>query len=226
MPAAPEGGAGKGPPFRFYGRRHGKRASPRQQRLIDEFLPRMAPDPAALPEGNIWLEIGSGGGEHLVAQALAHPEVTFIACEPFLEGVAKTLSVIEEQVIRNVLLHGDDARPFLEALPEACIDRCFILFPDPWPKTRHNKRRFVSTENLDRLARIIRPGATLRIATDHMDYARWILAYVLAHPAFEWTAECADDWRRAPADHVRTRYQQKASDKGDRALFFEFVRRA
>lgn len=226
MPAESEGGAAKGPPFRFYGRRHGKKASPRQQRLIDELLPRVAPDPDNLPEGPVWLEIGSGGGEHLVAQAQARPDVSFIACEPFLEGVAKTLTAVEEQNIGNIRLHGDDARPFLEALPPACIDRAFILFPDPWPKTRHNKRRFVGAENLDRLARILKRGAPLRIATDHMDYARWILGHVLAHPAFEWTAECADDWRLPPADHVRTRYEQKARDKGDLPLYFEFARRA
>lgn len=226
MPAGPEGGAGKGPPFRFYGRRHGKKASPRQIGLIENVLPRITPDPSDLPGRPLWLEIGSGGGEHVVAQARANPDITIIACEPFLEGVAKTLTAVEEQAIGNLLLHGDDARPFLEALPEDCIDRCFILFPDPWPKTRHNKRRFIGPENLDRLARIMKPGARLRVGTDHMDYARWILAHVLAHPAFLWTAQKADDWRRAPADHVETRYERKARDKGDTPLFFEFVRRA
>jgi tRNA (guanine-N7-)-methyltransferase len=226
MPAGPEGGAAKGPPFRFYGRRHGKKASPRQLKLMETVLPRVTPDPASLPESPLWLEIGSGGGEHLVRQALAHPDVTIIACEPFLEGVAKTLTAIEEQSISNILLHGDDARPFLEALSPGCIDRCFVLFPDPWPKSRHNKRRFIGPDNLDRLARILKPGAHLRIGTDHMDYARWILAHVLAHPAFEWTAERADDWRLSPADHHETRYERKARDKGDKPLFFEFVRRA
>jgi len=226
MPAASDDSRTGGPPFRFYGRRHGKKASPRQIGLIENLLPRLAPDPASLPEGPLWLEIGCGGGEHLCAQARANPDVTLLGCEPFLEGVAKTLTTIEEEGIGNILMHGDDARPLLEALPEACFDRGFILFPDPWPKTRHNKRRFVSRENLDRLARVLKPGAPLRIGTDHMDYARWILAHLLAHDSFDWTAERADDWRIAPADHFETRYERKARNKGDKPVFFEFVRRA
>ncbi|WP_417519081.1 tRNA (guanosine(46)-N7)-methyltransferase TrmB [Minwuia sp.] len=218
--------ASKGPPFRFYGRRQGKKQSRRQNDLLAELLPRLTPDPDHLPDGDIWLEIGCGGGEHIVSQAAANPDVTLLGCEPFLEGVAKTLTEIEERDLHNVLLHGDDARPLLEAMPEACIARTFILFPDPWPKTRHNKRRFINPENLDRLARVIRPGAGLRIGTDHMDYARWILRHLLDHPAFEWTAERADDWRQSPADHFETRYERKARDKGDRPVFFEFVRRA
>lgn len=225
MPAASDDGPAKGPPFRFYGRRRGKPPSPRQQRLLDELLPRLTPDPGNLPDGPLWLEIGSGGGEHLTAQAARNPDITLIGCEPFLEGAAKTLSVIETDGLDNIRLHADDARPFLEGMPAHCIDRAFILFPDPWPKLRHHKRRIVSNENLDRLARIIKPGAPLRIATDHMDYARWILSHMLAHPGLEWTAERADDWRLPPADHVETRYERKARDKGDLPLFFDFRRR-
>ncbi|WP_416897043.1 MAG: tRNA (guanosine(46)-N7)-methyltransferase TrmB [Minwuia sp.] len=226
MPARSDTDRPAGPPFRFYGRRRGKRPSRRQEELLESLLPQLGPDPARLPEGTLWLEIGAGGGEHLCAQAAKNPDVTLIGCEPFLEGVAKTLATVEEQELGNVRLHAEDARPFLEALPEASIERCFLLFPDPWPKLRHHKRRFVNPANLDRLARVIRPGGQFRIATDHMDYARWILPRMLAHPAFEWTAERADDWRCPPADHVTTRYQQKAEEKGDWPLFFDFLRGA
>lgn len=217
-------GRADGPPYRFYGRRRGKRLSPRQERLIDELLPGLAPDPSRLPEGPLWLEIGSGGGEHLTAQAAAHPDVTLIGCEPFLEGVAKTLGAIEDEGLENVLLLDDDVRPLLDGLPDASLDRCFILFPDPWPKLRHHKRRIVSRENLDSLARVLKPGAELRIATDHMDYARWILRHLLVHPAFDWPARRPDDWRLPPAGHRRTRYEAKALEKGDRPLYFRFTR--
>lgn len=216
----------KGPPFRFYGRRHGKKLSRRQERLLDEVLPGLTCDPAHLPEGDIWLEIGSGGGEHLIARAEANPEVTLIGCEPFIEGVAKTLTAIDERGLTNVRLLADDARPFLEAMPPASVSQAFVLFPDPWPKSRHNRRRFIEPDNLDRLARVLKPGAELAIATDHMDYARWILAHVLAHAAFDWTADRADDWRLPPAGHFETRYERKARDRGDKPLFFQFLRRA
>lgn len=218
------------PTFRFYGRRHGKRLSPRQLALLDEVLPRLAPvvDGDRLvelpPHRVLWLEIGFGGGEHLLAQAAAHPEKLLVGCEPFVEGVAKALSGIVDRGLDNVLIHAEDARPLLELLPRAAVERVFVLFPDPWPKRRHHKRRFVSRDNLDRLARVMAPGAILRVATDHMDYARWILAETLAHPAFEWTAETADDWRRPPPDHVTTRYEAKLL-AGSRPLFFEFRRR-
>lgn len=216
--------ASDGPPYRFYGRRRGKRLSPRQESLVETLLPKLSPAPESLPAGPVWLEIGSGGGEHLVARAAARPDITLIGCEPFLEGVAKTLGAIEDEGLDNVRLHADDVRPLLDAMPDGCIDRCFILFPDPWPKLRHHKRRIVSRENLDSLARVMKPDAELRIATDHMDYARWILRHLLDHPAFNWPAERADDWRLPPDDHVRTRYESKALAKGDRPVYFRFRR--
>ncbi len=215
-----------GPPFRFYGRRHGKKPSARQEDLVENLLPKVAIDPANLPDTPLWLEIGCGGGEHLIGRALANPDITLLGCEPFMEGVAKILTQVHERTLTNVRVHADDARPLLEDLPTECIDRAFILFPDPWPKRRHNKRRFISNANLDRLARIMKPGSHVGIATDHMDYARWILAHFLDHPVFDWTAERADDWRLAPEGHVQTRYQQKGLEKGDAPVFFDFVRRA
>jgi len=220
-----------GPRFRFYGRRHGKRLSPRQLSLIEDLLPDLAPLTDGtrlvdLPAGRpLWLEIGFGGGEHLLAQAAARPDALLIGCEPFIEGVAKALGGIADGGLDNVLVHADDARPLLEALPAGVLSRVFLLFPDPWPKRRHHKRRFVSPENLDRLARAMAPGATLRVATDHMEYGRWILAEALAHAGFEWTAERADDWRRPPGDHVTTRYEAKLLT-GHRPVFLEFRRTA
>ncbi|MDF1719862.1 MAG: tRNA (guanine(46)-N(7))-methyltransferase TrmB [Minwuia sp.] len=215
-------------PYRFYGRRQGKKRSARQQHLLDDVLPRFRADPADPTEGcagdtPVWLEIGFGGAEHLVGQAVANPDVRLIGCEPFLEGVVKALDGIEAAALRNVRIHDEDVRPLLDQLPDACIDRVFILFPDPWPKTRHHKRRIVSDTTLDSLARVMRPGAMLRIATDHMGYGRWILFHVLRHPAFRWTADSVRDWLDVPPDHVTTRYQSKLL-AGSTPLFLAFDR--
>jgi tRNA (guanine-N7-)-methyltransferase len=214
-------------PYRFYGRRQGKKRSERQQHLLDDLLPRVAVDAASVGSESrpVWLEIGFGGAEHLLGQARANPDILLIGCEPFLEGVAKALDGIEGEGLRNVRLHAEDVRPLLDSLPDRLLDRVFILFPDPWPKTRHHKRRLVSTATLDKLARLMRDGARLRIATDHMDYARWILFRGLRHPAFEWTAERVADWLDVPSDHVTTRYQSKLL-AGSRPVFLEFRRRA
>lgn len=214
-------------PYRFYGRRQGKKRSERQQHLLDDLLPRVSVDPERVGSESrpVWLEIGFGGAEHLLGQARANPDILLIGCEPFLEGVAKALDGIEGEGLGNVRLHAEDVRPLLDSLPDRLLDRVFILFPDPWPKTRHHKRRLVSTATLDKLARLMRDGARLRIATDHMDYARWILFRGLRHPAFEWTAERVADWLDVPPDHVTTRYQSKLL-AGSRPVFLEFRRRA
>ncbi len=215
-------------PYRFYGRRQGKKRSARQQHLLDDVLPRFRVDPANPREGcadgkPLWLEIGFGGAEHLIGQAKAHPDVCLIGCEPFLEGVVKALEGLEAEGLDNVRIQDEDVRHLLAQLAEACIDRTFILFPARWPKTRHHKRRIVSTPTLDSLARVMRPGATLRIATDHMGYGRWILFHVLRHPAFRWTAERVGDWLDVPPDHVTTRYQSKLL-AGSIPLFLTFER--
>ena len=178
-------------PYRFYGRRQGKKRSDRQQHLLDSVLPRVSVAPESLGSDGrqVWLEIGFGGAEHLLGQARANPDVHLIGCEPFLEGVVKALDGIEGEGLAN-----------------------------------HHKRRLVSTATLDSLARVMRDGASLRIATDHMEYARWILSHCLRHPAFEWTAERVADWREVPADHVTTRYQSKLL-AGSEPLFLTFRRR-
>ena len=161
---------------------------------------------AALPAGGVWLEVGFGAGEHLVWQAEHHPEVGLIGCEPFINGVAKCLAHIERTGVTNVRLFTDDARFVMAALPAASLSRAFVLFPDPWPKSRHHKRRFVQRDNLDVLARLMLPGAELRLATDDPSYLPWMVQHACTHPAFEWLAERGADWRGRPDDWPPTRY--------------------
>ncbi|MBC7768872.1 MAG: tRNA (guanosine(46)-N7)-methyltransferase TrmB [Phycisphaerales bacterium] len=155
------------------------------------------------------LEIGFGGGEHLVAQAAAHPEQRFIGVEPFLNGVASCLRHIEESGAQNIRLHQGDARDVIARLPDAALDRVYILFPDPWPKTRHHKRRLIQRDFLGELARVMKPGAEVRFATDWANYAAWTLEHFTRDARFHWLAEQASDWRAAWPGHVATRYEQK-----------------
>ena len=186
----------------------------------------------------MWLEIGFGGGEHLVWQARANPGVGLIGCEPFQDGVVKVLSAIEDRcsaipsptpgeggrALANIRVLADDARPLLRWLPSASIGRAFVLFPDPWPKARHRKRRIVSEATLGELARVLRPGAELRLATDDGDYAGAMLLAIGRQAYFQWTANGPDDWRRRPADWPATRYEEKALREGRRCYFLSFHR--
>ena len=224
------------PPRRtLYGRRQGPKLRAAAVTLLDSVLPDVAftvtpgtpLDPRALfadPPRALRLEIGFGGGEHLAAQAATHPEIGFLGVEPFLNGVAKLLRAVQTERLANVRVLRDDARLLLDVLPTACLDRADILFPDPWPKLRHHKRRIVNARTLAELARVIRPGGTLRLATDDADYARWMLAAVLAEPRFAWTAERASDWREPPADWAPTRYEAKARLAGRRPVFLALRR--
>ena len=171
------------------------------------------------------LEIGFGGGEHLVAQANARPQWRFIGVEPFLNGVGSCLRHIEESGVQNVRLHMGDARDVVSRLPDACLDLVYILFPDPWPKLRHHKRRLIQADFIEALARVMKPGAELRFATDWADYADWTLELFLKSPSFSWLAERADDWRKPWPGHVTTRYEEKRL--GDCApIWFRFQRGA
>lgn len=213
--------------LRSFGRRRGRKRSPRQEKLMGEVLPRFAVDvaqPLLGTSSEVWLEIGFGGGEHLVWQAAQNPGITVIGCEPFEDGVVKVLSVVEAGGLANIRLHVDDCRPLLRALPPASISRAFILFPDPWPKRKHVKRRLVSTHLLDLLARVMKPGAELRLGTDIGDYARTMLIALMAHPSFRWTAEGPADWSVRPADWPQTRYEAKAIREGRRGYFLRVVR--
>jgi tRNA (guanine-N7-)-methyltransferase len=203
---------------------------------MDETLPRFAigldaglTRPRDLfdpPVDRLWLEIGFGTGEHLAAQARNHRNIGMIGCEPFLNGVATLVEEIDRDALHNIRIFPDDARDLLDALPDASIARCFILFPDPWPKRRHHRRRFISAENLDSLARVLRDGAELRLASDHRDYIRWMLFHTLGHGAFEWTARGPADWRERPDDWPATRYQAKAVARGDECTYLRFLRRS
>jgi tRNA (guanine-N7-)-methyltransferase len=218
------------PPLRSYGRLKSRTIKPRQAALMETLLPKLrAPpggfDPRALMPGaaEVWLEIGFGGGEHLAAQAARRRDVLFLGAEPFQNGVASALRHIDEQGLQNVRLHDGDARELLARLPDASLTRVFILFPDPWPKARHHKRRLLQADVARELARLLKPEGRLRFASDWADYVDFSLARLLATPGLAWTAERAADWREPPADHVTTRYEEKRL--GDCApVFLEFVR--
>jgi tRNA (guanine-N7-)-methyltransferase len=221
---------GPGARLRSYGRIKARAVKPRQAALIDTLLPTLALptgpiDPLQLmPDAlEVWLEIGFGGGEHLAQQAARRGDVLVLGVEPFINGLASALRHIDERGLGNVRLGGGDARDVLALLPAASLDRMFILFPDPWPKARHHKRRLIQADVVAELARTLKPGGRLRLATDWKDYAVWCLERMLKSPAFVWTAERADDWRDPPSDHVTTRYQTKRL--GDCApVFLDFVR--
>jgi tRNA (guanine-N7-)-methyltransferase len=221
----------------FHGRHRGRPLKPSQKRLLSERLPDLR---IALPDGegtldprtlfatdvaDVWLEIGFGAGEHLAAQAAAHPEHGFMGCEPFINGVAALLRSADDQNLTNLRIFPDDARLLLAALAPATIGRAFVLFPDPWPKARHKKRRIVSTNTVPGLARVLEDGAQLRFATDDPDYCRSTLALLWRHAEFDWPARRAADWRNRPGDWPATRYEAKARAAGRAPVFLSFTRR-
>jgi tRNA (guanine-N7-)-methyltransferase len=219
----------------IFGRRRGRGLRSKQKARIGELLPRLALtipragllEPRAAfssPTRPVWLEIGFGGGEHLAVQAECHPEISLIGCEVFEPGIAKLLGHIECRRLDNIRIFANDARLMIVALPPASIDRIFILFPDPWPKRRHENRRLVSRQTLDALAEIMTNGAELRIATDDDHYCTWILERVTEHPCFEWLAQRRHEWANRPKDWPPTRYEEKARVAG-RALAFLSLRR-
>jgi tRNA (guanine-N7-)-methyltransferase len=220
----------------FFGRRKGHKLRPNQARLMETLLPQLAidlslPAPAELsklfsvPVGETALEIGFGGGESMVEQAQAHPRMGMIGVEPFVNGMAKALSAIESGGLQNIRLHFDDATGLIAWLPEACLSRVDLIHPDPWPKRRHWKRRFVQDSTVAQFARVLRQGGELRFATDIADYAAWTLQHLLRSPAFDWTAQCADDWRQPWPGFTPTRYHAKAARQQRTSCFLIFRRR-
>jgi tRNA (guanine-N7-)-methyltransferase len=219
----------------IYGRRTGHRLRPGRRRLLDELLPKLQVslpadgplDPARLfahhPE-RLWLEIGFGGGEHLAAQAESHPEIGLLGCEPFVSGVARLLSLIAARDLINVRLFTDDARLLMRALPDGCLERIFVLFPDPWPKTRHHKRRIVNATSAAEFVRLLASGGEVRLATDDMSYARAMLLVLRRRPELRWQARRAQDWRARPPDWPMTRYEGKALAGGRPCVYLRFVR--
>jgi tRNA (guanine-N7-)-methyltransferase len=219
----------------FFGRRKGHPLKPRQAALFEALLPRIAldlgkPAPASLATlfggriDELRLEIGFGGAEHLIAQAQSNPQIGFIGTDAFVNSVAKALTAIDAKAVGNIRLYFGDASELLDWLPDGMIARADLLYPDPWPKRRHWKRRFIQDHSLKRLARILKKSGELRFATDIADYADYVLARVLRSTDFEWTAECADDWREPWPDFAGTRYEAKAKREGRTPAYFIFRR--
>lgn len=217
----------KPPPDRLYGRARGHKLRPRQERLLEVTLPRLAL-PEALPSGPLWLEVGFGGGEHALAQVRAHPEATLIACEVFENGICSLLSALVPEgdealapLPPNLRLWTDDARVLLRTLPDACLDRLFLLFPDPWPKARHAKRRFVHPAMLPLLARVLKPGATWRVASDDPTYQAWVRDVMAEQTLFDGQEPATT----RPDGWPPTRYEAKALRAGRQPLYWVFRRR-
>lgn len=215
---------------KLYGRRKGPKLSGRQAGLRQTLLPRLAWRLGEEPSGQfpngvqeLWLEVGYGAGEHLMALAEQYPQVGLIGAEPYEMGTAKLLTKLEENPLNTIRIHEGDGREIIESLPDASLSRFFLLFPDPWPKTRHHKRRFLQMETLDQLARVLRPGRELRFATDDKSYLPYALERLMAHPAFAWTVQGVQDWKTRPQGWPPTRYEAKAI-KGPPA-FLRFLRR-
>jgi tRNA (guanine-N7-)-methyltransferase len=219
----------------FFGRRKGHPLKPRQTALFKTLLPRLAVDldkPAPpdlgklfpVPVEDLRLEIGFGGAEHLITQARMHPNVGFIGIDAFINAVAKALAAIDEHALSNIRLHMGDANELLDWLPARAVSRIDLLYPDPWPKRRHWKRRFIQDESLKQLARILKTDGELRFATDIDDYSAYALARVLSSNDYFWTAECADDWHKPWPDFSGTRYEAKARREGRTPAYFIFRR--
>jgi tRNA (guanine-N7-)-methyltransferase len=218
-----------------FGRRKGKTLRAGQAKAVAELLPVLSldlskPPPTNLaelfaePVGDITFEIGFGGGERLIAEARERPDAGFLGAEPFVNGLAKAVVEIGRLGLKNVRLHGDDAAVVLDWLPAASLARVDLFYPDPWPKKRHAKRRFVNTANLDRIARVLKGGGRFRFASDIADYVNRTLMMASAHPAFAWDAARADDWRVPPPGWTTTRYEAKARAAGRAPAWLIFTR--
>ncbi len=217
---------------RLYGRRQGHRLRRGQAARVERLLPGLSvPAEGALTSQRLfgddrplWLEVGFGAGEHLAFQAARHPQVGLIGCEPFLNGVVSLLRQVEEGGLANVRVHMGDALDVLERLPDASLERLFLLHPDPWPKARHAKRRFVNPGPMALVAAKLRPGGEFRLATDHPLYLRWALMVMAARREFRWTARAPADWQAVPEDWPDTRYAAKARALGHEVWRLRYVR--
>lgn len=228
--------SGPDPSLRLYGRRKGKRLRAGRKALIDSNLsslkinldnclePLTGENLFRRRVDALWLEIGFGSGEHIAAQAMAHPNIGFIGAEVFENGIASLLQHCEQKNLPNIRIFNDDVRALIPALEGGALERVFLLYPDPWPKTRHAKRRFICAESLSKLARVMAPGAELRIATDHPTYIRWCLLHGPIHPYFDWKVSSPDDWRQRPSDSIATRYEEKALREGRSPVYLNLTR--
>lgn len=232
--------------LRSYGRRRGRPLRHNQQQAFSEVLPKITMIPPQNPEhprltqgelegqfpsppSEIWLEIGFGGGEHMIAQCRRHGEnnqkIGYIGCEPYVNGAAKAADAMHKLGLDTVRLWPEDARPLLDMLPDACLSRVYILFADPWPKAKHNKRRLINTELFTALARVMKPSSSLRIATDDPSYQIWILQHILHATDFCWQVETPDDWIKPWPDHETTRYEAKALKAGRIPQYYHLTRK-
>jgi tRNA (guanine-N7-)-methyltransferase len=216
---------------RFYGRRKGRPLRHGMQTLLATKLPAMRFDldqPVAeqfsAPCDDIFLEIGFGGGEHIAGLARQRPDAGFIGAEPFINGVASLLRHIQDDAIENIRIWDDDVRLIFTTLEDASLAGAYVMFPDPWPKKRHAGRRILQADVMDSLARLIRPGGSLVMASDDPTAKSWLLQAAMRHPAFDWTARCADDWQSRPAYLPATRYMKKAENEARRPAWFVFTR--
>ncbi len=219
----------------FFGRRKGHKLRAHRAALFETLMPRLALDISTPVQdletlfpnvvADVRLEIGFGGAEHLIAQAQEFPDIGFIGSEPFIDGMAKALAEIERHGLDNIRLHDGDASFLLDWLPAAALGRVDLLYPDPWPKTRHWKRRFVQAENISRIARVLRPGGEFRFASDISGYSAWTLERLTRSDDFRWTAERADDWRKPWDGFGGTRYEAKAKREGRAPCYLTFERR-
>ncbi|MBL0318709.1 MAG: tRNA (guanosine(46)-N7)-methyltransferase TrmB [Alphaproteobacteria bacterium] len=221
-----------------FGRRKGRPLTPEQKEVMGGFYSSLAVPPALpgpslenpfhwfqTPVKDIWFEIGLGKGEHMLGQAYNHPDIGFVGCETYVNGISAFLVLVEKFNYQNIRASSDDARLILERIENESLGRVFILFPDPWPKKRHEKRRLIQHTFLDLLAQKMKPGAELRIATDHQEYAQWIIFHMTTHTGFTWMAESKNDWLTPPSDWIQTRYQQKAHEQGRGAIYLRFARK-
>lgn len=233
---------------KFFGRRKGRIIRKAKTTLLESFLPflriteqtRFQPQELfKTPVNKICLEIGFGDGQHLAGQALKYPQIGFIGAEVFQNGVANLLSLLTgikeghdlpqkisllPERVDNIRIWDDDIRLLFARIPDNFLDKVFLLFPDPWPKKRHAGRRFINPENLNEIARILKPGGILRVATDHKVYKSWTLHRLHEDPRFRWSATCGNDWKHEPTDWVRTKYQEKALREGRRPVFLDYVK--
>ena len=228
-----------GAPWRnFYGRLKGHNLKPHQLEWLETDLPGLSPGPVTWEENPdrtpldltarfgdrpLWLEVGFGAGEHMYHMAKLYPDVGFIGCEPYLNGVAMLLGKLRREVRPNIAIHAGDARDLFDVLPDGRVEKAFLLYPDPWPKARHHRRRFVTQEHLEPLHRVMAPDAEFRVATDIKDYVRQTMQEV-PRAGFEWLAERADDWRTPWGDWLSTRYEQKALREGRTPHYMTFQR--
>lgn len=223
----------------FYGRRKGKHLKQSQEGYLEQDLAALSPGAVSWEENpdrtpldlagvfggkDIWLEIGFGGGEHVIHQAAQNPQVGIIGCEPYINGVAMLLGKVRRASVDNLRIYPGDVRDMFDVLPDASVSKAFLLYPDPWPKARHHRRRFVTPEHLEPLARVLKAGAEFRVATDIPDYVRQTLEEVPRH-GFEWLAEGPQDWRNPWADWLSTRYEQKALREGRTPHYLTFRKR-